>query len=106
MNDQEKNETNEIDKRKHKRIPVRFKIENWPIPNLKDCKIFSHNLSVEGMLIEISPPLEDAIDLSVGNTIDVSFLLPQREEYLTVSSEIVWKNDKTTKMARSCDRIY
>lgn len=83
-----------IAKRKHPRIPVRIKLENWPLPQLKGYSIFSHNISLGGMMIEIIPNLQGNIDLKVGDIINISFLLPTRKDYLNISSKIAWKKDK------------
>ena len=84
----------EKDKRKHQRIPVQINVETWPIPKLKGYKITAQDMTAAGMLIEIIPAIKDNLDLKVGDIITVSFLIPIQNDYINVSSRIVWMKYK------------
>jgi len=76
--------------RKHSRIPVNVKIENWPIPGLKDYEVYSNDISVGGIMIEVIPPIDDKVLLEKDDYINVAFRLSENEGYLQVSSQIKW----------------
>jgi len=76
--------------RVHPRIPIKFKLTNWSTDQFKGHDVFTHNLSIGGVMIEVIPSLSGEFELKVGETINVGFLLPGQEEFLQVSSEVVW----------------
>ena len=80
--------------RKHARVAVYLKISDPPAPKLKEYTVCTHNLSLGGMMIVVTPPLKTLDELKVGENMEMSFVISIKAGVMNIPSRVAWTKEK------------
>ena len=77
--------------RKHPRVAVYIKVSSAAPPELKERIMCTHNLSADGMMLVITPPITSEF-LKVGQKINLTLMPPDLDRGCTISATVI-RND-------------